>query len=266
MNVVEYARRSVHPEDDAVDGYFKLFDQAIGPDGKINFEKLDSLRTEFHSSLPPEVQSYVDQRLAAMAEGCHGQRGQRCTAADALRIRPREEMAKPYWEVEDKHFADLQQRDPFFKQFPKYSDYKDAVTAFATETGLSTAQVEAAIARKHRALTRFNKTVTKDKRAMRGSNTDLDIGLKDFYGLEEVNPYAYIARKGGDTSYDNLGPSLAWRSQAPPPAALCASPRNGAAPGRQKRCPPSGAHSSLSFGLGVTLSFKVNHMFTEVIS
>lgn len=125
------------------------------------------------------------------------------------------ETAKPYWEVEDKHFADLQQRDAFFKQFPKYSDYKDAVTAFATETGLSTAQVEAAIARKHRALTRFNKTVTKDKRAMRGANTDLDIGLKDFYGLEEVNPYAYIARKGGDTSYDNLGPSLARRSQAP---------------------------------------------------
>ena len=27
--------------------------------------------------------------------------------------------------------------------------------------------------------------------------------------------YAYIARKGGDTSYDNLGPSLARRSQAP---------------------------------------------------
>lgn len=50
---------------------------------------------------------------------------------------------------------------------------------------------------------------------MRGQNTDLDIGLKDFYGLEEVNPYAYIARKGGDTSYDNLGPSLARRSQAP---------------------------------------------------
>jgi len=216
MNVVEYARRSVHPEDDAVDGYFKLFDQAIGPDGKINFEKLDSLRTEFHSSLPPEVQSYVDQRLAAMAEkGVTDSEGNDVPLPTLSEYDRVKEMAKPYWEVEDKHFADLQQRDAFFKQFPKYSDYKDAVTAFATETGLSTAQVEAAIARKHRALTRFNKTVTKDKRAMRGSNTDLDIGLKDFYGLEEVNPYAYIARKGGDTSYDNLGPSLARRSQAP---------------------------------------------------
>lgn len=216
MNVVEYARRSVHPEDDAVDGYFKLFDQAIGPDGKINFEKLDSLRTEFHSSLPPEVQSYVDQRLAAMAEkGVTDSEGNDVPLPTLSEYDRVKETAKPYWEVEDKHFADLQQRDPFFKQFPKYSDYKDAVTAFATETGLSTAQVEAAIARKHRALTRFNKTVTKDKRAMRGSNTDLDIGLKDFYGLEEVNPYAYIARKGGDTSYDNLGPSLARRSQAP---------------------------------------------------
>jgi hypothetical protein len=216
MNVVEYARRSVHPEDDAVDGYFKLFDQAIGPDGKINFEKLDSLRTEFHSSLPPEVQSYVDQRLAAMAEkGVTDSEGNDVPLPTLSEYDRVKEAAKPYWEVEDKHFADLQQRDPFFKQFPKYSDYKDAVTAFATETGLSTAQVEAAIARKHRALTRFNKTVTKDKRAMRGSNTDLDIGLKDFYGLEEVNPYAYIARKGGDTSYDNLGPSLARRSQAP---------------------------------------------------
>lgn len=216
MNVVEYARRSVHPEDDAVDGYFKLFDQAIGPDGKINFEKLDSLRTEFHSSLPPEVQSYVDQRLAAMAEkGVTDSEGNDVPLPTLSEYDRVKETAKPYWEVEDKHFADLQQRDAFFKQFPKYSDYKDAVTAFATETGLSTAQVEAAIARKHRALTRFNKTVTKDKRAMRGSNTDLDIGLKDFYGLEEVNPYAYIARKGGDTSYDNLGPSLARRSQAP---------------------------------------------------
>lgn len=216
MNVVEYARRSVHPEDDAVDGYFKLFDQAIGPDGKINFEKLDSLRTEFHSSLPPEVQSYVDQRLAAMAEkGVTDSEGNDVPLPTLSEYDRVKEAAKPYWEVEDKHFADLQQRDPFFKQFPKYSDYKDAVTAFATETGLSTAQVEAAIARKHRALTRFNKTVTKDKRAMRGANTDLDIGLKDFYGLEEVNPYAYIARKGGDTSYDNLGPSLARRSQAP---------------------------------------------------
>ena len=216
MNVVEYARRSVHPEDDAVDGYFKLFDQAIGPDGKINFEKLDSLRTEFHSSLPPEVQSYVDQRLAAMAEkGVTDSEGNDVPLPTLSEYDRVKEMAKPYWEVEDKHFADLQQRDPFFKQFPKYSDYKDAVTAFATETGLSTAQVEAAIARKHRALTRFNKTVTKDKRAMRGSNTDLDIGLKDFYGLEEVNPYAYIARKGGDTSFDSMGPRLARRDSAP---------------------------------------------------
>ena len=216
MNVVEYARRSARPEDAAVDAYFQLFDKSIGPDGRIDFEKLDQLRAEQRSSLPAEIQSYLDKRLEGLAgRGVVDSEGTAVPLPTLNEYDTVKKSAQSYWEIEERRFPELQRRDRFFQQFATYKDYKTAISGIASDTGMSIGQVEALLSRKHKSLGKFNKAVSKEKRQMRGADTNLDVGLKDFYGLEEVNPYAYIARQNGDTSFDSMGPRLARRDSAP---------------------------------------------------
>lgn len=206
MSVVAYVNRGVHPEDQNVDEWFKLYDSATGPNGKIDFDKLETMQETYKRSLAPDEAAYLEQRLASFKDkGVTDSEGNTVPLPALREYESVKEAAKPFWEIADQEFASLKERDPFFAQFANYNAYKKAILEAAQGDAIIAAAIEDGLKKRHPWLKRFSKSVERAQRTMRAQNVDLDIALTDWYERAPVNPLAYIARQAGDTQFDAMG-------------------------------------------------------------
>lgn len=206
MSVVAYVNRGVHPEDQNVDEWFKLYDSATGPNGKIDFDKLETMQETYKRSLAPDEAAYLEQRLASFKDkGVTDSEGNTVPLPTLREYESVKEAAKPFWEIADQEFASLKERDPFFAQFANYNAYKKAILEAAEGDAIIAAAIEDGLKKRHPWLKRFSKNVERAQRTMRAQNVDLDIALTDWYERAPVNPLAYIARQAGDTQFDAMG-------------------------------------------------------------
>lgn len=206
MSVVAYVNRGVHPEDQNVDEWFKLYDSATGPNGKIDFDKLETMQETYKRSLAPDEAAYLEQRLASFKDkGVTDSEGNTVPLPTLREYESVKEAAKPFWEIADQEFASLKERDPFFAQFANYNAYKKAILEAAQGDAIIAAAIEDGLKKRHPWLKRFSKSVERAQRTMRAQNVDLDIALTDWYERAPVNPLAYIARQAGDTQFDAMG-------------------------------------------------------------
>ncbi len=209
MSVRDYVNRSQHPEDQNVNDWFALYDESKGPDGEIDFDKLEREQEAFKKSLGSKDAKYLEKRLASFKDkGVTDSEGN-VVKLPALREYERvKEAAKPFWEIADQEFVTLQERDPFFERFANYNSYKDWVLEQVQGNAVLAAAYEDDLTKQHPWLKRFAKEVERTQRTMRAYDVKLDIDLTDWYERAPVNPLAYIANQAGDTQYDAQGPSF----------------------------------------------------------
>lgn len=209
MSVIDYVNRSEHPEDQNVNDWFALYDESRGPDGQIDFDKLERKQEAFKESLGIKEARYLEQRLESFKDkGVTDSEGNVVKLPALAEYERAKEAAKPFWEIADQEFVNLQDRDVFFRQFENYNAYKDWVLEQARGDVFLAAAYEDDLKRKHPWLKRFAKDVEKTQRTMRAYDVGLDIALADWYERAPVNPLAYIANQAGDTQYDEQGPSF----------------------------------------------------------
>lgn len=215
MSVPQYLSRSMKPNDKAVDDYYGLFDKALGPNGKIDFDKLEQMQAAHKANLPAEQRAYLETHLADVkARGVTNSKGEVVALPTLQQFETLKDKAAPFWEVRETEFAKLQARDKFFQQFENYNDFRNEIRAVATANGIQESDVIGLLSRRHPWLKRYDMAVTRAQRQMRGADLDLDMGLEDFYARPSVNWMARIARQYGDNSYDTRGARLA-RMQGP---------------------------------------------------
>lgn len=212
MSVNEYLGRSTQPEDEAVDAYYALFDQASGVGGQVDFDKLEDLRFDYLEKLSPEVRAYVEERLDTFAQkGVTDSEGNLVPLPTLGEYEDVKDIADPFWQLRDSEFTKLQQKNDFFTQFQNYDAFRDEIAKVAAKEGIQESDILASLRRRQKGFKRFEVMLEREQRKMRGSNNKLDQGLQDFYDRPAVNWMSAIASRFGDTQYDNLGPKLAMR-------------------------------------------------------
>ena len=213
MTIVEYNNRVSHPGDEAVDKYFSLYDAAKDSVGQTDFDALAKSQEEHKASLSPEVRAYLEQRLATFKErGVRDSEGNTVELPTLREYEAVKEAAKPYWDLKERVFPQLQKSNKYFQQFADYNDFVDQVAAKALASDMTTDAV-LALVRKNTNLKSWEDAVAEANKKLRLGNPVLDYGLQDFYGSDAVNQLGYLGRKYDSEGIQKRGEALARSGQ-----------------------------------------------------
>ncbi len=184
-SVEEWLNRNLKPEDAAVNGYYDLFDKATGPDGKLNFDQLETLQAKYMKALPSDTRGYVQDRIKSF---------EKPPAVKGLAdYQAAKNKAKGYFDLRDNAFKQARAVDPLLKQFKTYSELETAVNQIAADNGLTPQEAMSALSETSIGLSLYNNLVATQGKVFRMMNPEADAALHDWYGFSAVNPVNKIA-------------------------------------------------------------------------
>lgn len=186
--VQEWLDRNMQPEDAAVEGYYRLFDQATDPaTGDLDFDDLERLQAEYLDGLPRRYRSYVNRRINGERELSPGQQ-------EYERVK---EVTKPYFEARERRFQEFAKNDPVLSQFDSYSKLSAFVDTVAAQNGITNADAVKALSMQAPMLQIVMDLARIDGEMMRLMNPEMDAALAKWYGYSPQNPLGQIDRELG---------------------------------------------------------------------
>lgn len=198
-SVIDYlGSKDSAPEDQAVNNWYQLPSQAIQPNGQIDMEKLDDLRTNFLKSLPKSTRDYVVRNTKQEFQN------KSVEELDTAR-----QYARQYFGTRSQIFNELAPQSQVLKQFGTADNFDKWVTENAKSVGLTDATFMALLEDKSPEIKAFNKIVTEYRRLIRLANPEMDQALAEYYGIEPANRIEYILSNYGLTGGSDLSQAIA---------------------------------------------------------
>jgi len=191
--VTQYLQRDLKGEDAAVQGYYDLYEQATGRDGKLDFNTLEKLQAKYLNSLSSSDRAYVERRVASFDKPQTTQFGRDYENAKAL--------TQPYWDASERAFSMVANKG-VFKGFNTYADFEDAVNQYASAKGVAPDAILSSLS-SDPAYKMFQKRLEFERFKLVNRNPNVGTALVDFYGrtppkgTKSYMDYKLFQRKNG---------------------------------------------------------------------